>query len=216
MIIDCISDLHGFYPKLEGGDLLIVAGDLTGRDTVGEWQNFGFWMHKQQYKHKVWIAGNHDGIIERNREFAREFVCGAHYLQDEAMEINGLKIYGSPWTPEFCNWHFMKPRGDQIRAVWDKIPEDTDILITHGPPYGILDCPFSIPASKHDRCGCVDLREVVERIKPKLHVFGHIHGGYGELALKHNDAIKTQTWCVNAALMNEDYRPLNKPIRVTL
>lgn len=211
MIIDCISDLHGESPSLEGGDLLIVAGDLTARDYPSEHKRFKEWLHKQPYDQKVYIAGNHDGMLQE----VGNYICEGSvvYLCDDFFMYKGLKIYGSPWTPTFCDWYFMKNRGEDIRAMWNLIPEDTDILITHGPPYGVLDNPYKISASKHGRVGCLDLLVAMERIKPKLHVFGHIHGGYGRTLYKHEGP---NTICVNAAHMNEDYDPVNPPIRVIL
>ncbi len=226
MIVDCLSDLHGDLPHLDGGDLLIVAGDLTANDSVPGWRKFFRWLKKQNYKKKVYIAGNHDGFLKNclnSNEVIDLYLCtGANdvdlepndefeYLRDSGTEFGGLKIFGSPWTPPFCDWHFMLPP-DQIKAKWDLIPNDTDILITHGPPFGILDTP----EINGKRCGCPHLREALERVKPQLHVFGHIHGSYGQIVLKHHDAYIPQTLCVNASHMDENYQPVNKPIRVIL
>ncbi len=211
MIVDCISDLHGSYPELEGGGLLIVAGDLTARDTFKQHQEFQAWLIEQKYTKKVLIAGNHDGQYEKTVPFYT-FETGICYLQDSGTQFEGLNIWGSPWTPEFCNWHFMLPRGRQLREKWDLIPDNTDILVTHGPPLGILDATDNT-VNKTERLGCADLRDAVERVKPRLHVFGHIHGGHGQLMLKHEGP---NTLCVNAAIMDEGYRPRNKPIRVIL
>lgn len=213
MIIDCISDLHGSFPKLAGGDLLIVAGDLTARDEPKQHIDFLWWLADQDYKKVVLIAGNHDGYYEKSLNKIEFTTYGVTYLQDSGCEFEGLKIYGSPWTPEFCNWHFMLPReSDELKAKWDLIPNDTDILITHGPSYGILDTTCQFP-TKFDRCGCPLLREAVERVKPRLHVFGHIHWSHGQVLLKHEGP---NTICVNAAYMDEDYQPVNKPIRIEL
>lgn len=224
MIIDCISDLHGSYPKLDGGDLLIVAGDLTARDEPYQHREFLAWAGRQAYTKIVFIAGNHDGYIQNNSDKYMDYksfypVLGGTtfnkltYLEDSGCEFEGLKIWGTPWTPEFFDWYFMLPRdSDELQAKWDLIPNDTDILITHGPSYGILDTTCQYP-SKFDRLGCPLLREAVERIKPKLHVFGHIHGGHGKMLLKHEGL---NTICVNAAYMDEDYEPINKPIRIEL
>lgn len=224
MIIDCISDLHGSYPKLDGGDLLIVAGDLTARDEPYQHREFLSWLGRQNYSKIIFIAGNHDGYIQNNPDLYEFYLRSSPiakgeswtkliYLQDSGCEFEGLKIWGAPWTPEFCNWHFMLPRdSDELQAKWDLIPNDTDILITHGPSYGILDTECEFPG-KFDRLGCALLREAVERVKPRLHVFGHIHGGYGQMLLKHEGP---NTICVNAAYMDEDYRPVNKPIRIVL
>lgn len=214
MIIDCISDLHGAFPKLEGGDVLIMAGDCTTNNTVPAWCKFFEWFARQQYKHKILVAGNHDGILvgsKKDKPFLlfRSENGTCDYLIDESVTIGDFKIWGSPWTPEFYDWHFMKKRGEELREVWQKIPDDTDILVTHGPPFGILD------KNKMGKpCGCEELAKAVERIKPKLHVFGHIHGGYGRMERTWADGSKTIF--VNAAHMDEDYEPENEPIRVII
>lgn len=209
--ITAISDLHGFYPELPGGDLLIIAGDLTARDTVEQNASFFIWLNEQQYRKKILIAGNHDGFIEKNPGWEIGLLRNFDYLQDSGLEFEGLKIWGSPWTPTFLNWHFMKDRGPDIKAMWDLIPNDIDILITHGPPYGILD-KVKIPskALPDGYAGCKDLREAVERIQPKVHIFGHIHEGYGQCLLK-GQMGDPNTECYNVSIMNENYDPVNKP-----
>lgn len=207
MIIDCISDLHGFKPKLEGGDLLLIAGDSTARDTYEEWDDFCDWLDVQPYKYKVVIAGNHDGnlhatLIDNMRH--------CFYLQDSGIELEGKKIYGSPWTPTFLRWYFMKDRGFEIRRMWDLIPHDTDILLTHGPMYGVLDkSSFSWTKKDEKNVGCEELRMKFDdgTLRPKLHVFGHIHECYGY-------AKNNKTLHVNAAIMDEKYDPCRSPIRV--
>ena len=214
MIIDCVSDLHGFYPVLEGGDLLIVAGDLTATDTPAEYVKFYSWLHKQPYRHYIFIAGNHDGLIEAG-EALTDCLANTTYLCDSGTEFEGLKIWGSPYTPTFSNWHFMEERGEAIKKHWDLIPDDIDILITHGPPQGILDEVFSY--CDFENVGCDDLLEAVGRVKPKLHVFGHIHEGYGMYRpnLGFVDCPGYPIF-VNASHVNEHYEPVNKPIRVIL
>ena len=202
MKIDCISDLHGHLPELEGGDLLIVAGDLTAHDMTEEHKFFFKWLLQQNYKQKILIAGNHDGSLHglyRNKSEATDL----EYLLDSGYEFDNLKIWGSPWTPTFFNWYFMKDRGEDIKKMWDLIPDDTDILVTHGPPYGILDYVGG------DNQGCLDLLHAVRRVKPKLHIFGHIHEGYGQTEID-------GTIFVNASIMDGKYRPRNKPITVIL
>jgi Icc-related predicted phosphoesterase len=222
MIIDCISDLHGHLPELEGGDLLIIAGDMTPGDTVSQWQKFGFWVNVQKYSRKIFVAGNHDTLLEINREYAREFVSGAIYLQDEGTEFEGFKIWGSPWTPWFHGVHpsckaFM--RSDAVLAnKWLKIPKDTDILITHGPPFGMLD-----NSTGGIRTGSRSLDDRIRSLDLKLHVFGHIHEAYGQC---HQAYSTIDAWdenpialghlSVNCSIMNEHYKPVNKPIRVIL
>lgn len=221
MIIDCISDLHGYYPKLEGGDLLIIGGDLTARDTSIQHSDFKLWLYKQKYRKKIVIAGNHDAAflgLQPDEYIFSSYnintvaqISYADYLLDSSVEFEGLKIWGSPWTPEFLNWHFMKKRGEELREVWDKIPLDTDILVTHGPPYDILDqVTLSSRGDKFKHAGCEELLKAVMRVKPKLHVFGHIHGEGGK------QMTIGRTTFVNAAIMDEDYNPVNKPVRIIL
>lgn len=214
MIVDCLSDLHGFYPKLEGGDLLIIAGDLTARDSCDEHEHFKEWVLNQNYTRKILIAGNHDGHIEKC-ELPR-YDDGIDYLQDSGTEFEGLKIWGSPWTPPFCNWHFMLPP-NKIKKKWDLIPDDVDILVTHGPPYGILDhVEISSRGDEFKHAGCKHLRDTLDRIKPKLHVFGHIHecGGQQMILKRPGIGDENNTICVNASIMDEHYKPVNKPIRI--
>ena len=109
MIIDCISDLHGYQPKLDGGDLLIVAGDLTARDLESQYRQFIYWLDQQDYKKKIIIAGNHDGELQQNPGLFKFTVFD--YLCDSQSVFQDLKIWGSPWTPTFYDWHFMKNRG---------------------------------------------------------------------------------------------------------
>lgn len=216
MIIDCTADLHGSYPELKGGDLLIVAGDLTARDTEVEYMQLVTWLESLSYDKIIVIAGNHDGFIESNGWQWKD-TSKIEYLQDSGTEFKGFKIWGTPWTPEFCNWHFMLPRNSaEIGAKWVMIPDDTDILVTHGPAWSVLDSA-SRGASKLNRVGCQKLYEhVYDRVKPKLHVFGHIHEGYGSLAMKHQFCVRACTLCVNAAYMDRNYEPVNEPIRVKL
>ena len=221
MIIDCISDLHGFKPVLQGGDLLILAGDYTSSGTLIQWADFFCWLKYQSYQKKILVAGNHDNLFEsgfpENKKEVNDVLeipdfldmdVDFEYLCDSGTEYKGLKIWGSPWTPTFYDWHFMKDRGDPIKEMWDLIPDDTDILITHGPPLGIQDQTDS----KHGKfAGCEELRNTINyRLKNlKLHVFGHIHEGYGSVQ------VNGVTY-VNASLVDKIYRPVNKPIRFEL
>lgn len=214
MKIDCIADLHGYKPELSGGDLLIVAGDLTARDTASQHGQYCHWQFDLPYEKIIFIAGNHDGYIQKRPDL---YIDGCDnkgkiaYLQDSVIEYKGFKIWGSPWTPTFYDWNFMKDRGEDIKKMWDLIPDDIDILVTHGPPFGIQDeVTMSSRATEGKFAGCEELRNALERFKKlKLHVFGHIHNSYGKVIV--NGVIH-----VNAAIMDEDYRPVNKPITVEL
>lgn len=212
MIIDCVSDLHGYYPALPGGDILVVAGDLAYTDHLSSYHLFGAWLGKQAYNKIIVVAGNHDGLFQTQGTLPSDnlFEC-ATYLCDSGIEYGGLKIWGSPWTPTFQNWYFMKERGDEIKAKWDLIPDDTEILITHGPPHGILDFVIDYDTGFSKHVGCEELRMAIHfRLKKlKLHIFGHIHERYGCLV---SDGVEY----VNCSHVDEYYRPKNKPIRVIL
>ena len=217
MIIDCISDLHGFKPKLKRGDLLIVAGDLTAQDRAKEYEEFALWLSKQKYTHKIVVAGNHDGYLEREGGLgirSLERLGGFRYLQDSFVEIEGLKIYGSPWTKGFFGINplccaFTVDEGESLKARWDQIPEDIDILVTHCAPFSILDMAESGEAG--DR----ELTRFLAGVRPKLHVFGHIHEEGGKTAYMFPRRGETVT-CVNAAYVDREYNPTHKPVRIIL
>jgi Icc-related predicted phosphoesterase len=228
MKIDCTADLHGSFPELEGGDLLIIAGDLTSNDTVLAWKAFFDWLQKQDYRKKIYIAGNHDNFLVSclNSTLAKDVYTDlkldddTEYLCDSGTEFEGLKIWGSPWSLWFkgINPHctaFTGREGD-LRNKFELIPKDTDILITHSPPLGILDRIHEWgDIDKPLDFGLNSLRQQLygERIKPRLHVFGHIHENYGHIP-KMLDFPGVQF--VNAAHMNREYEPVNKPIRIEI
>lgn len=210
MIVDCVSDLHGYYPNLEGGDLLIVAGDVTNGDPE-DLVSFSEWIVQQKYKKIVVVAGNHDRpfIWKDNISFSKPHI---EYLCDSSTQFGGYKIWGAPWTQWFLgvNPHctaFMVSE-EELAKKWQGIPQDVDILVTHQPPYGILDKNIY-----GKWCGCHHLLEAIDQTMPKLHVFGHIHEDHGKLFYKH---MGPNTWCVNASYVNAHYRPVNDPIRVIL
>ena len=220
MKIDCISDLHGYYPKLEGGDLLIVCGDLTARDSPIEYGHFAAWIDRQKYNKKVLVAGNHDTFFQNAGSNSIQDTysdINVEYLCDSGTEFEGLKIWGSPWTAQFpginpkcCAFtvNFGCDTEYWLDEYWKLIPDDTDILITHSPPHGVLD------KCLNGNVGSKTLLEAIERIKPKLHIFGHIHEcGGSKLLYKHEGP---NTWCVNASIVNERYEHVNKPIRIEL
>lgn len=200
--IVAISDTHTFENAIAvpDGDVLIHAGDATIEGSYREVSRFADWLHAQPHRHKIFVAGNHDWLFEREPEIARSLLVGvAYYLQDELIEIEGVKFYGSPWQPEFCNWAFNLPRGEALAAKWAMIPNDVDVLITHGPPWGILD--YVKLGSEH--LGCNDLLRAVARVQPRVHVFGHIHGGYARF--------RPRGLFINASICNEAYQPINAP-----
>lgn len=219
MIIDCISDLHGYFPELEGGDLLIVAGDLTASDTPMQHYNFLDWLQNQPYKEKIVVAGNHDNFIYSLKSKyipdTRKLDSGMIYLCDSGTEFEGLKIWGTPWTKTFEGINpkckaFTVDTETELMDKFDLIPPGIDILITHAPPQGILD------KCDNGHMGSIALYNWIKYVeRPKLHVFGHIHEGYGqeELFATYNDKMMIS---VNASFVNENYKPVNKPIRIIL
>ena len=140
--IICISDTHGQHAglRLPDGDILIHAGDfMTYGNAPREIIDFDAWLGRQPHAHKIVIAGNHDRLFESHPIPARALITNVIYLEDSGVEVEGLKFWGSPVQPPFNNWAFNVQRGAPIRRHWDKIPTDTDVLVTHGPPFGMLD-----------------------------------------------------------------------------
>jgi Icc-related predicted phosphoesterase len=219
MVITFISDTHTKHRYCEndlpGGDLLIHAGDVmnSGYDENDVWEFLNWFNKQEQYKGHVFIAGNHDRFFENKpnetKNILREYPK-VTYLQDNSLLYvnedtnDACSIYGSPHQPEFHNWAFNLPRnGEELQNKWNNIPKDIDILITHGPAWGHLDVvPYG-----HLSVGCELLRECVDVIKPKIHVFGHVHSGYGYKF--HNG-----THFFNASVLDERYSYSNKPITI--
>ncbi len=208
--IVCLSDTHNCHAQINvpDGDILIHAGDATIRGTIDEIIFFNDWFARLPHRRKIFVAGNHDWLFETNSRYARTLLdASIHYLQDSWVEIENLKIYGSPWQPRFFDWAFNLTRGAELAEKWKMIPDDTDVLITHGPPFGILD---EVPQRYSiENTGCEELRKIVETIRPKLHIFGHIHCGYGT-------AEQFSARFVNASICDESYNPANAPIIVDL
>lgn len=195
--IVCISDTHGKHNQLTipDGDILIHAGDVSSIGTVEQVCAFNKWLGTLPHKHKIICAGNHDAIFDKKWVPAKYLITNATYLEDSFTIVDGIKIYGSPYSPEFCNWYFGLPRGEPLKQKWAMIPEDTDILVTHGPPAGILDL-----APEGKNVGCVDLLKRIEEIRPRYSIFGHIHGQHGQLTYGHITYI-------NASMLDEMYMP---------
>lgn len=203
MKIVLIADTHGLHDQLQlpEGDMLIVAGDLTNTGKSTQVSTAAVWLGSLPYKHKIAVAGNHDFYFEREPAHAAALLAehGITYLQDTRVKVEGLLIYGSPWQPAFMNWAFNVPRG-RLGRYWEQIPSGLDILITHGPPFGVLD--QAIPGTT-DHVGCEELLAAIEKTKPRVHVFGHIHGSYGATKNEH-------TTFYNASLANERYEIVNQ------
>lgn len=212
MIIDCIGCLHGVFPQLDGGDLLIVTGDLTARDDNYEYFKCFEWLNEQTYSKIVLIAGNHDTKI-----YEKQIIIDPNakitYLCDSGTEFEGLKIWGSPWTSRFEGINplccaFTGANDEEIAPNFDKIPSDVDILITHSPPFTIRDLTKK---GKQVGSRCLMIQHI-QRLRPKLWAFSHIHEGYGQ----DGPYAWSGTRYVNCSIMNERYQPINKPIRIVL
>jgi predicted phosphohydrolase len=201
----CISDTHSQHDEVivPDGDILLHAGDMAARGVPHEYKDFDEWLGDMPHKHKIIIAGNHDMYLEMITPDEAEAVFkNATYLQDSEVTVEGLTIWGAPWTPLFNDWYFMFPRGSQrLRERWSLIPKQLDILLTHGPPEGKLDFSdyFHMPQ------GCGLLRERVMDVQPRYHIFGHMHEEYGFAQGEH-------TVFVNCSTCDRDYFPHNPPI----
>lgn len=213
MKIVCLSDTHNCNQQIAvpEGDILIHAGDATIQGSVPEIEAFNEWFANLPHKYKIFVAGNHDWLFEINNLYARKLLSDKIiYLQDSSVKIEGLKIYGSPWQPRFFDWAFNLMRGAELAEKWKLIPNDTDILITHGPPNGILD---EVPRKFFvENTGCEELMKKVEELSKnnlKLHIFGHIHCGYGQTE-------KFGVKFVNASNCDESYEPSQSPIVIEI
>lgn len=214
MRLVCISDTHGVvYKTLPMGDVLVHAGDFSRMSVPSEIDDFAKWLASQPHPHKVVIAGNHDVPFETNPGDAQQRLLvdpTIRYLQDSGIEVDGVKFWGSPWQPRFYDWAFNLDRGEPLDRKWQLIPKDTDVLITHGPPWGTLDeCPHFRWRQVTEKVGCRSLAKHVARVKPALHVFGHIHESAGVEE-------REGTLFINACLMNGGYRPTHPPRVVDL
>ncbi|XP_061166908.1 metallophosphoesterase MPPED2-like isoform X2 [Saccostrea echinata] len=225
----CISDTHGKIERsglrMPPGDVLLHAGDFTMKGQLTEIEKFNSYLGFLPYKLKILVAGNHDLTLDeelsdstlrsfglqhseiesylksRGLKSVKEMLTNAVYLLDSSVSICGIKLYGAPWQPIFCNWGFNVERGEELLEKWQKIPTDTDILITHGPPVGHGDL-----TGGNNNVGCVELLNTVQkRVKPKYHVFGHIHESYGVTS----DGFTT---FINASTCTRRYKPTNSPV----
>lgn len=222
MKVCLISDTHEKHAQVElpEADLLIHAGDFTQRGDMTAIIDFNNWLGENKHKYKygiVVICGNHERKVDPdNNEYLPgldRLLTHATLLNEQMVTVNGYNIYGSPYTPEYgSGWAYIYDRAQGFKH-WDKIPECTDILITHGPPQDILDKVWGTGSG----VGCYDLKRAAKRVRPRLHVFGHIHGSYGKLR-------DGEILYVNASQCgepewssgNRGYQVKNKPIVVVM
>lgn len=214
--IVALSDTHGLHARMAhavpDGDILVHAGDFCGRGLIEEVLVFADWLAKFPHPGKLVTAGNHDRPVEEFETECRAIFeeRGIRLLLGESAVIDGIRFFVSPCTPTFLNWHFMRDRGPDIRAEWEKIPEDTDVLITHGPPYGHGDLCPPWKGAPPVHAGCFDLLARLREVRPRFHVFGHIHGGHGVTA----SGEVPETVFLNASVCTESYSPVNPPHRI--
>lgn len=221
MRIAIVSDTHNRhrafrdYLAIPPADVLIHAGDATMSGTIEEVGAFGNWFANLPHQLKIFVPGNHDFLFEKSPQLARELMAGpgVHVLMDEAINFGfmkpdksgmekPLKFYGTPWVPNLEGWAFY---GDSqtLTRKFAAIPADTNVLISHGPPWGLLDrCPTHV--------GSEELARRVHELNLKLHCFGHIHESYGT-----EDHLAGR-WSVNASSCNEQYQLVNPPIVVEI
>tara|TARA_R110002167_G_scaffold207960_1_gene412016 strand:- start:218 stop:883 length:666 start_codon:yes stop_codon:yes gene_type:complete len=212
MKIVFLSDTHGLHDQMKypvpDGDVLVHCGDAMNRGISSELCDFAVWFNEFPHEHKIYVPGNHDHYFAENLTLSKEILNNhitseVTVLVDEEVVIDGLKFYGSPWTRQFYTWAFMKDE-KELKDVWATIPNDTDILITHGPPKSILDIN-----DEGQRCGSKSLRDKVWEVKPLIHAFGHIHEAYGVMN-------STHTKFLNLSVCNRKYQPVNKPVVVDI
>jgi len=205
--IVAVSDLHGTLPEIPPCDLLLIAGDVCpitnhGVSFQAHWLRSAFcdWLAATPARQRVFIAGNHDFVFEQMPELLPSTWPGV-YLQDAVFEWEGLKIWGTPWQPWFFDWAFNL-REPELKEKWALIPEDTDILVVHGPPHGYGD---GVPSSRGVRhTGSPSLLERIKKIKPKLVVYGHIHEGRGQWQIG-------KTVLANVTILDEKYQHIYEP-----
>ncbi len=203
MRICSLSDTHRQHQKIkiEKCDLFIFAGDAE-INSLSALHDFKEWLLSIDAKEIIVIFGNHDTEAERlGRCFLKSYFKSNDiiYLENETVEIEGLKIWGSPFSKEFNAWAFMK-ESYYLKPIWESIPNDTDIVITHGPAFGICDNVY--PSNENH--GCKELRKVIDKIQPKFHICGHLHESYGQITNK--------TKTINCSVLNEKYELVNNPI----
>jgi len=208
--IACISDTHLNESSVQVPecDMLIHAGDMTMLDaSEHSLVDFDGWCSSLALdRSRILVcAGNHDLPLQNNRN-ARKLLRHCTYLCDESIIIEGLKFYASPWQPAFFNLAFNLERDSQdLKKKWDEIPDDTDILITHAPPYGLGDL-----LSPGEHLGCRLLLERIKKVRPRLHVCGHIHSGQGIYKTDFNTTV------INASVCNNSYKPVNQPVVIEI
>lgn len=199
-----LSDTHGSQIDVPDGDVLIHTGDISrGRGTFEDCHAFEAWMQTLPHKTKILVPGNHDKMCQHYPEESRKLMPSVQLLVDEGIVINGITIWGTPWSVQFLDWAFMladKMLGEIYKEIWST----TDILASHGPAYQRLDYLDPNWKVKNMNVGSVSLAKAIDEIKPEYVLCGHIHYSYGRMK---QDGVTY----LNSAIMNEDYKPVNAP-----
>jgi Icc-related predicted phosphoesterase len=208
--IVAISDTHGKHKQLSNlpkADIIIHCGDMSSMGYEHEIKNFMKWFSSlNQYTYKIIIAGNHDWLYETNKLLAKSLIPNnIIYLEDSGIKINGINFYGTPVSKPFCDWAFNRPESKLIEH-WRAIPDNTDVLITHTPPHMIGDY---VPDSMRHEGSPSLYDEITKRIKPILHVSGHIHEGHGIQVID-------ETTFINASNLNDRYECVFEPIYIEI
>ena len=207
MKIICISDTHGQHwrLKIDPCDILIHCGDMDIQ-CISHLKDINEWFGQQPSKKNICIPGNHDRFLEReDKYFLKTEFTNACLLIHDIIKINCLSFFGSPFSPAFNNWSFEYQRcSEKAKRIWYGIPPSLDFLITHGPPYDVLDRNLD-----DERCGCEVLQREISRKSPKYHCFGHIHGEYGQ-------NFEHDVQFINCSVLNEDYKLVNKPTIINI
>jgi predicted phosphodiesterase len=192
MRIVAVADTHLYHRDLviPDGDVFVHAGDMCRGGSLAELAQAAAWIRSLPHPIKIVVAGNHDWCFVREPVAARALLGeGIVYLEDAGHDARGVRFWGSPWQPEFGGWAFNLPRGAPLAERWARIAADTQVLITHGPPQGLGDRSWSAK-----RTGCADLRARVEQVRPRLHLFGHIHEDGGAWTEGGTTYVNCTTW----------------------
>ena len=222
--IVCISDTHNFHHDVDvpDGDILIHAGDFTLSVSLGEVVEFNEWLGTLDHPYKIIIAGNHDRCLGESGTLGLKIFTNGIYLERSGVNLEGIKFWGAPMTPAFNGMRggltFYTNSKKEAKGVWRGMPKKLDVLITHGPPKFILDgverygYGQTFPAGEKnvEHCGDGMLASKVIANKPKYHIFGHIHEGYGRFTAEYG------TKFINCSVVNEAYNVVNKPIVIDL
>lgn len=220
-----ISDTHSLHGTMlnhvPDGDVLIHCGDVCNRGTTNDFLDFLAWFSTFPHETKIFIGGNHDFALQNKSDEVKHALANLelsgtdiHYLEDSGLTIQvgdeePINFWGTPWTPEFYNWAFMKKRGEEMADVWAKVPENTHVLITHGPPMTRTFVDYAVYDGIN--VGCEEQAKRIDELKDlKVNCFGHIHEGYGMTDTANGVHL------INASVCTIRYYPWNKPVEIEI